>query len=202
MVLRTIALRVAAILAFLLSFHLAVVNDRPLFVVVACFVAAGVYWIRQWRGGTGGVYGWVYAVGGVVAALSPDVTDLVALAPTLGYLLAMTVFGRTLVYGAEPLITTYCRIAYGYIPDECVAYTRWLTILWTALLGSFALANIAMVLLAPAKPWLLAWTVASMVVMTVVFLGEHVLRRILYPKLPPSSPLLTGRVMLRAHFGR
>ena len=201
MALRTIALRSAAILAFLLLFHLAVTQDNPLFVAAACFVAAGLHWIGQWRGGHSGVYGWVYAVGGVVAALSHDVADLVALAPALGYLLAMTVFGRTLMRGAEPLITTYCRLAFGYVPAECVAYTRWLTILWAGLLGTFALANIAMVLAAPAKPWFVTWTVVTVAAMVAVFLGEHVLRRILHPNLPSSSLLLTGRVMLRAHFG-
>src|SRR4051812_21461307 len=172
MVLRPIVVRLIAILAFLLVLHVAVVSDRPLFVAATCFVAAGLYWIRKWRGGTGGVYGWIYAAGGVVAALSHNVADLVALAPALGYLLAMTVFGRTLIHGAEPLITTYCRLAFGYIPAECVAYTRWLTVLWTGLLGSFALTNIALVLLAPAKPWLLTCTIAGIVVMTATFLGE------------------------------
>jgi len=201
MTLRVLALRGAALLAFLLLFHLAVVQDRPLFVAAACFVAAGLQWVGQWRGRNSGVYGWVYAIGGVVAALSHNVSDLVALAPALGYLLTMTVFGRTLTRGSEPLITTYCRLAFGYVPDECVSYTRWLTVLWTCLLGSFALGNIAIVLLAVSKTWLLAWTIISVVVMVTVFLGEHVLRRILYPNLPPSSLLGTGRVMLRAHFG-
>jgi uncharacterized membrane protein len=198
---RTVALRCAALLAFLFLFHLAVVKDRPLFVAAACFVAAVLQWIEQWQDGKSGVYGWIYAVAGVVAALSNNVADLVALAPALGYLMAMIVFARTLMQGKEPLITMYCRLAFGYMPAECVAYTRWLTILWTFLLGGFALTNIAIVLLAQAKTWLVSWTVISIAVMAAVFVGEHVLRRMLYPNLPPSSLLRTGRVMLRAHFG-
>jgi hypothetical protein len=201
MALRTIALRSSAILAFLFLFHLAVVQDRPLFVAAACFVAAGLNWIGQWRGNNSGAYGWVYAIGGGVAALSHNVADLVALAPALGYLLTMTVFGRTLRPGAEPLITTYSRLAYGSIPPECVSYTRWLTLLWACLMGSFALANIALVLLAAPKSWVLAWTVVSVALMLGLFLGEHALRRIIHPSLPPASLRQTGQVMLRAHFG-
>jgi uncharacterized membrane protein len=201
MVRRSVALRCAAVLAFLLLFHIAVVKDRPLFVALACFAAAVLYWIGQWRGGNSGVYGWVYAVAGVVAGLSNNVADLAALAPALGYLMAMIVFARTLMPGKEPLITMYCRLAFGYMPDECVAYTRRLTVLWTFLLGGFALANIAMVLLAQVNTWLVAWSAVSIATMAAVFVGEHVLRRILYPHLPPSSLLRTGRVMLRAHFG-
>src|SRR5690349_18882778 len=116
MAFRVFASRGAALLAFLFLFHLAVAQDRPLFVAAACFAAAGLQWIGRWRGRNSSVYGWVYAIGGVVAALTSNVSDLVALAPALGYLLAMTVFGRTLMPGVEPLITTYCRLAFGYVP--------------------------------------------------------------------------------------
>ena len=58
-----------------------------------------------------------------------------------------------------------------------------------------------LVLLAAPKSWVLAWTVVNVAMMVGLFLGEHAVRRILHPGLPPASLRQTGQVMLRAHFG-
>ena len=49
----------------------------------------------------------------------------------------------TLLPGREPLISRYTRFDFGHLPPDCAGYTRFLTLLWAALLAGFAAAQAA-----------------------------------------------------------
>jgi uncharacterized membrane protein len=126
---------------------------------------------------------------------------LAAAAPALGYLLVMLAFARTLRRGREPLITAYCRLDFGELPDECRGYTRGLTLLWAVLMGALAVETLALALL-DRDAWLGTACLLNGGLMLAVFLGEHWVRALVFPHLPAGSPLRTGRIMLQSLRGR
>jgi uncharacterized membrane protein len=88
------------------------------------------------------------------------------------------------------------------VPDECRAYTRRLTALWAALMAGFALETVAIRLSGDSRAWLAPANMVNLCLMVGIFMGEHWLRRIVFPHLPKPSPLRTGQIMLRSVFGR
>ena len=73
--------------------------------------------------------------------------------------------------GAEPLITTYCRLAFGYVPEAFAGYTRALTVLWAALLATFALIDVALVVFGLARAWLVPCTLVNLAIMLAAWTG-------------------------------
>lgn len=144
------------------------------------------------RAGTGLLF-----VVGVAAWWSGHGAWLTDWLPTVGYFAVMMTFARSLAPGAEPLIATFSRLHHGgRMPEELVAYTRRLTLLWAVVLGVMtlevaALAAFRVVWLGPAL-WINA------VIMVAVFAGEHGVRIIVFPHMKLPSPLRTGRIMLQA----
>ena len=132
----------------------------------------------------------------VTASLRGWGADLMAWIAAAGFLLVAWTFAKTLRRGAEPLITSYCRLDYGVVPAECLGYTRRLTQLWALLMSALAIEAVAIQLSGHATTWLGPAGTINLAVLVAVFLGEHWLRRLLHPDLP-ASPLRTGRIMLR-----
>ncbi len=124
--------------------------------------------------------------------------DVTAWGATLGYGVVMLTFARTLLPGREPLIATYCRLDAGRVPDECVPYTRRLTLLWAVLLGALAVETAAIQLSGRAGAWLASAGMVNLCLVVGIFVGEHWLRGVLFPHLPKPSLRRTGQAMLRA----
>ncbi|MEJ0070359.1 MAG: hypothetical protein WDO24_18465 [Pseudomonadota bacterium] len=132
------------------------------------------------------------------AWLSGATASVAAGLPAVGYFLVALTFARTLRPGREPLITSYCRIDFGGLPDEFRRYTRRLTQLWAVLMGVLTLEAVALPLLGHAD-WLGTASLVNGGLMIAVFLGEHWVRTLVFPHLPvASSPLRTGRIMLQS----
>ena len=123
--------------------------------------------------------------------------ELAAVVAALGYGLVMLTFARTLRRGREPLITRFCRLHYGRVPAECLAYTRRFTALWAGLTGAFGLEMIVLALLGR-NDWVGTANLFNAALMIALFVGEHALRARLFPHLPVGSPLSTGRIVLQA----
>jgi uncharacterized membrane protein len=136
-----------------------------------------------------------------LAGFSGLAVDLLTWSPALGYFLVMVHFGRTLAPGKEPLITTYTRLDKGRVFDEVRGYTRGLTILWTVLMGVLVIETVALRWFAPAS-WIAPASLFNFCLMIGVFLGEHWVRRIIFPHLPMPSPWRTGQVMMQSLRGR
>lgn len=133
----------------------------------------------------------------LVAWLSGKASALAAAVPALGYFIVMLTFARTLRRGQEPLISAYCRLDFGQLPEECRGYTRRLTLLWALLMGLLALEAVALPLLDRAA-WVGAASLINGGVMLAFFVGEHWVRAWVFPHLPTGSPLRTGRIMLQS----
>lgn len=131
-----------------------------------------------WAGGPGGAQA-------VLAAL-----------PLVGNLVLAWHFGRTLRPGQEPLITRYTRADFGHVPPPLVGYTRRLTAFWTAFFLAFAAANAAT--LAGHGPDAAASAVLNVALSLVFFLGEHLLRAMLFRDLGPVGLMRTLRAIWRA----
>jgi hypothetical protein len=115
--------------------------------------------------------------------------------PLAGNLLLAWHFGATLRPGQEPLITRYTRAELGLLPPELAGYTRRLTWLWTLFFLAFAMANLFT--LAGAGPAPGPSAVANLALSALFFLGEHPVRRALFPGLGPATPISTLRAMWR-----
>jgi uncharacterized membrane protein len=116
--------------------------------------------------------------------------------PLAGNLLLAWHFGATLQPGREPLITRYTRAEHGRLPPELAGYTRRLTWLWTGFFLAFAAVNVLTLMgLGPAPG---ASAVANLALSALLFLGEHPVRRMLFPALGPATPWSTLRAIWRA----
>lgn len=85
-------------------------------------------------------------------------------------------FGRTLAAGQEPLCTRFARMIHGALPSEVERYTRGVTVAWTV----FFLAVVALSLIlyfgGYHEAWSLLATVASPVLLALMFLVEYAVR--------------------------
>ena len=103
-------------------------------------------------------------------------------------------FGFTLRDGGSPLITTlargvHLRLGHGF-SDEMVAYTRWVTGLWTAYFGAMVLLSLSIYLLAPWPWWSAFANLFTPLSAAALMVGEHVQRYRRHPNF--------DRVSLRA----
>jgi hypothetical protein len=105
-------------------------------------------------------------------------------------------FARTLRPGQEPLIARYIRFDDRRDPAECAGYARGLTLFWAVVLALFAVVEVAAPL-AGIDPGL--WPEAAMLVL---FLGEHVVRSLLFPAGGIAWPTQTLGAILRAERAR
>lgn len=145
--------------------------------VLACALAAGLAtWL--WVGGHGGARM-------VLTAL-----------PLAGNLTLAWHFGATLRPGREPLIARYSRAEHGEVPAGLARYARRLTMLWTAFFLAFSAANAAT--LAGFGPPAAPAALLNIALAAALFLGEHLVRGVLYPELGPVRPWRTLRAIWRA----
>jgi uncharacterized membrane protein len=167
--------------------------------VAAMALLAGAIAGRQW-----GRRGWLVAL---IAALPvglllhwrPGLAEpALHTAPALGLALLCGYFGRTLVAGREPLITRYCRLDLGTVPDELRGYTRRLTAVWTVLFGALALECLLLQQFASPETWSLFVNVVNYGVMAALFIGEHIVRSLLFPHRGLALPWRTGRAVFLA----
>jgi len=109
-------------------------------------------------------------------------------------------FAETLLPGREPLISRYTRFDHGRLPPDLGPYTRFLTVLWAALLAGFAAAQAAAL---SGRFWPASAVLAvEAAACCAVFLGEHAVRGALFPHHGPITPRRTFRAVRRAHAAR
>lgn len=86
------------------------------------------------------------------------------------------VFGRTLLGGREPLVTTFARIVHGAVPPEVERYTRKVTVAWTALFACLFAASCALYLGGWREAWSLFANVATPLLVVSMFVVEYAVR--------------------------
>ena len=138
-------------------------RDLRLLTLVALAALAGLVW-QGWRGG--------------------------GVAPTTLYMLQhagihatlATIFALTLRPGREPLVTALARRVHGGLTPAMVAYSRKVTILWTAYFVVMASLSVALHTLLPFDTWAVFANLVTPVAMVVLFVGEYLFRYWLHPE--------------------
>lgn len=108
----------------------------------------------------------------------PGVQALAFAPPVLINLGIAWLFGRTLLPGREPLISTFARFEQGgTLPADLGPYTRRLTLIWAVFTASMALVSVMLAALG----WLVAWSwftgVINYALVVLLFVGEWRYRR-------------------------
>jgi uncharacterized membrane protein len=93
-----------------------------------------------------------------------------------GNALLAVVFGRTLAAGREPLCTRFARILHPTLPPEVQAYTRGVTLAWTIFFASLAALSAALYLGGFLTAWSVLATMASPVLVGLMFVIEYAVR--------------------------
>ncbi len=173
----------ALIISYPVLVHASILFDQPRLqsVAIVCF-AAGILFkpLSERRRFAWLLLGLSVIVAGLLSYLNATLL-LLYLPPILFPLMMLTVFGRTLMPGREPLVTAIGEQARGPLCDGMRRYTRHVTVLWC---GVFLLMTASAVIL----PWLedkslWSWftNVISYAFVGVLFLGEFLLRKRLFP---------------------
>jgi uncharacterized membrane protein len=88
-------------------------------------------------------------------------------------------FASSLRDGQTPLITHIARTMHGgELPDDLVAYTRRVTVLWALVCAAMFISAVAFALLASPTLWSLVTNLAHYLVLGAVFILEYAWRRI------------------------
>jgi len=116
-----------------------------------------------------------------------------------GNLLLAFLFGRTLAAGREPLCTRFARILHGTLPPEVAAYTRRITVAWTAFFAALAALSVALYLAGFLVAWSLLATILSPILVGLMFVVEYAVRLRVLPRWQRVG-LLAGFRAFSRHF--
>jgi uncharacterized membrane protein len=103
------------------------------------------------------------------------------------YLFLLWYFGRTLTRDGEPLITRLARRVHGSLPQGMEVLTRRLTIAWCVFFAAQLIASALLIALAPIEAWSLFINLLNVPLLTLMFLGQFVYRRVCYADCPRAS---------------
>lgn len=174
---------VALIAAYPLLVHLSVVLATPqlqfiapiMFLLGACW-----YGLRTKR-----LLAWLIFIGLSSLILLLEYLGLTLyllyLPPVVIPLLLLFIFGRTLFAGREPLITAIGEAARGPLTPSMRRYTRRLTQLWCVVFLVLMLWSIFLMLIEQPELWSWFTNVINYGVVGVLFVGEFMLRKKLFP---------------------
>ena len=133
------------------------------------------------------------------APLVADTEALLKLPPVIIDLALAVWFGRTLAPGEEPMIGWFARLVRGSdLPPDLARYARFSTVMWTALFVGMAAVAAALAALATPRTWSLFANGIEYLLVGVLFVGEHVFRRVRYRHHEPRSLAEVVRTVARA----
>ena len=133
------------------------------------------------------------------APLAADTEALLKLPPVIIDLALAVWFGRTLAPGEEPMIGWFARLVRGSeLPPDLASYARFSTVMWTALFVGMAAVAAALAALATPRTWSLFANGIEYLLVGVLFVGEHVFRRVRYRNHEPRPLAEVVRTVARA----
>ena len=138
-------------------------RGQRLVAAIASLVLAGLV-LQAWRGG----------------GLAPATLYLAQHVAVHGALAAL--FGLTLRPGQEALVTALARRVHGGLTPGMAAYSRKVTIAWSAYFVLMATISIGLFLFAPFAAWALFANLLTPLAMVLMFVGEFLLRYRLHPE--------------------
>lgn len=108
------------------------------------------------------------------------------------------VFARTLRGGREPLVTRFARLEGRPLDTRQLAYTRRLTLVWALLFSGFAALSMFLAWRAPPAVWSLFTNGVAYVMALLLFLGEHVFRRVHFRGYVFATPVEQVKLIMRS----
>lgn len=115
------------------------------------------------------------------------------------YLFLLGLFGRTLLPGREPLITSVARRVHGELPADIEAYTRRVTWAWSLFFGAMALSSLLLYALAPLETWSFFANLMNLPLVALMFLCEYLYRIVRYPDFSHATVLTSIRAFWKFH---
>ena len=91
-------------------------------------------------------------------------------------------FGRTLVGGREPLVTSFAHLVHGELPPEVLRYTRHVTVAWTALFAALFAASCGFYLTGERAAWSLLANFVTPAAVGSMFAIEYIVRHRVLPQ--------------------
>ncbi len=95
--------------------------------------------------------------------------------------LLCSLFARTLTPSRVPLISRLSQLVHGPLSPRLVRYTRRVTQLWAALFALMAIVSVLLFFVAGVRAWGFYANVLTWPIMTLVFVGEYLVRRRVIP---------------------
>jgi uncharacterized membrane protein len=96
-------------------------------------------------------------------------------------------FGRTLLDGRQPLVTRFALAVHGTLPPGMGAYTRSVTLAWTAFFAVLTGCSLVLFLAGHAYWWSILANFLTFPAVGLMFLGEYCVRRQRFPKFEHAS---------------
>lgn len=109
-------------------------------------------------------------------------------------------FGKSLAAGREPVITRFARMERpdARLDSRQLTYTRRLTWVWTLFFCATAIVSLVLAATASAVVWSKFTNGASYAAALLLFLGEHLFRRVRFRGYTFASPIEQVRMLLRS----
>jgi uncharacterized membrane protein len=177
--------------AFPLAFHFAVVHGDPWLIgFLSAAIAANFIFLAARRALPWWLIAAVAGLAVVGGWMDREIAARLAfLPPILIYVFVCWVFARTLVPGAEPLVTRIARLVReGELPGPLVLHTRRVTWVWAVTLALMAAVSAALARFAEPATWSFFTNVLSYALLGALFVLEYLYRLVRYPKLRHDSP--------------
>jgi uncharacterized membrane protein len=104
-------------------------------------------------------------------------------------LFMLWVFGRTLRFGREPLITGFARRVHGTLPSYIEAYTRRVTLMWCVFFALQIVVSAVLFAFATLDVWSFFVNMLSLPLVVLMFVGEYAYRIVRYRRYEHASIL-------------
>lgn len=173
-----IVLILLAFSAYPAFIHLSFAFDRPQLVTAIWLVVsmAGLaVTIRRGPGALSLMFGIVLAAG-IVLWRWGSAIDLIYVPPVLINIALLSLFGRTLLPGAIPLVSRIASLWRGPLDQMVAMYTRRVTIAWSIFFALMVVESIMLALFAPLPVWSLFTNFLNYVLILLFFLIEYQMR--------------------------
>jgi len=163
--------------------HLSFAFDRPLLLAgIWLFASAVGLGVAIWRGRTSlAAFFGLLLLAGTALWWWGSIIELIYVPPVVINIALMTLFGRSLLPGATPLVARVASLWRGPLDPVVSLYTRRVTIAWTAFFALMAVESIALALFAPLHIWSLFTNFLNYVLVLLFFVVEYQLRLYFLP---------------------
>ena len=115
-------------------------------------------------------------------------------------LLLAIVFGRTLLSGREPLVSSFARVIHGSIPPEVERYTRKVTLAWTIFFAVLCVLSCVLYFGDFLAAWSVLANILSPLLIAAMFIVEYAVRLRALPNWEQVG-IMGGIRAFSRHFG-